>query len=352
MQTILATGGCGFIGSHTCVEFLLSGYRVLILDNLINSSEETINKIKEVVSLTDPKIAENLEFVNSDIRDTEYLRHLFLDQKNKGNNIDGVIHFAGLKSVYESTIKPLDYWDVNFGGTLSLLKVIKENDCKVIVFSSSATIYSRFSKSPINEEQDINPINPYGDTKASVEKLLDNFHISNKMKNSIASLRYFNPVGAHESGLIGEKPKGVPNNIFPLINNVATGKIKELKIFGNDWDSEDGTGVRDYVHVMDVADGHLKAFNYLLKKKSLNLKINLGTGKGTSVLKLLEVFQMVNKIKVRYSFGPRREGDLGVIFADNSLAYELLKWSPKRTVDDMCRDAWKWQSKNIESYHG
>ncbi len=350
MQTILATGGCGFIGSHTCLEFLLSGYRVLILDSLINSSEETINKIKEVVSLTDPKIAENLEFVNSDIRDTEYLRYLFLSNKNKGNNIDGVIHFAGLKSVYESTIKPLDYWDVNLGGTLSLLKVIKENDCKVIIFSSSATIYSPLSKSPINEGQEINPINPYGETKASVEKLLDNFYISNKMKTSIASLRYFNPVGAHESGFIGENPNGIANNIFPLINNVATGKMKELKIFGDDWDSEDGTGVRDYVHVMDVADGHLKAFNYLMKNQSLNLKINLGTGKGTSVLSLLEVFQRVNKIKVRYSFAERRDGDLGVIFADNSLAYELLKWFPKRTIDDMCRDAWKWQSKNIESH--
>lgn len=350
MQTILATGGCGFIGSHTCVEFLLSGYRVIILDSLINSSEETINKIKTIVSLKDTKIAENLEFVNSDIRDTEYLRFLFLSEKNKGRNIDGVIHFAGLKSVYESTIKPLDYWDVNLGGTLSLLNVIKENDCKVIIFSSSATIYSPHSKSPINEDQKINPINPYGDTKASVEKLLDNFYFSNKMKNSIACLRYFNPVGAHESGFIGENPKGNPTNIFPLINNVAIGKMKELKIFGNDWDSEDGTGVRDYIHVMDLAEGHLQAFNYLMKNQSLNLKINLGTGQGTSVLKLLKVFQKVNNIKINYSFAERREGDLGVIFADNSLAYKLLKWVPKRTIYDMCRDAWKWKSKNIESY--
>ena len=346
MQTILATGGCGFIGSHTCVELLLDGYRVIILDSLINSSEETIDKIKEIVSLNDPRIAENLKFVKSDIRNTEYLSHLFLSEKNKGNNIDGVIHFAGLKSVYESTINPLEYWDVNCGGTVSLLKVINENSCKVIIFSSSATVYSPLSESPINEQQQINPINPYGETKASIEKLLDNFYVSKKMKNSIASLRYFNPIGAHQSGFIGENPKGIANNIFPLINNVAIGKIKELKIFGNDWDSEDGTGVRDYIHVMDVADGHVQALNYLMKNKSLNLKINLGTGQGTSVLKLLEVFQRVNKIKLRYSFSERRKGDVGILIADNSLAKELLKWSPKRTIDDMCRDGWKWQKEN------
>ena len=346
MRTILATGGCGFIGSHTCAELLLNGYRVIILDSLINSSEETINKIKEVVSLYDPRISENIKFFKSDIRNTEYLRHLFLSEKNKGNNIGGVIHFAGLKSIYESTINPLEYWDVNFGGTFSLLKIINENNCKVIIFSSSATIYSPLSKSPINEEQEINPINPYGETKASVEKLLDNFYNAKNNKISIASLRYFNPIGAHQSGLIGEDPKGKPSNIFPIINDVAIGKTKELKIFGKDWNTPDGTGVRDYIHVMDLAEGHVKTLNYLLKVKSKNLKINLGTGKGTSVLELVRIFEKANKIKINFSYTGRRNGDLGIVYTDNLMAKNLLNWSPKRTIFDMCLDGWKWKINN------
>ena len=349
MRTILATGGNGFIGSHTCVELLKQGYRVIILDSLINSSKDVLKKIKKVISLDNKQLSENLFFVFGDIRNRELLDDIFCRELRNNNKIDAVIHFAGLKSVYQSFKKPIEYWDVNLGGTLNLLKVIEKYSCSAIVFSSSAAIYSSDSVSPISEKDSINPISPYGKTKEAVEKVLDDFYLANKKRISIADLRYFNPVGAHPSGLLGEETIGNPSNIFPILNKVAFGEIDKLKIFGNDWDTLDGTGIRDFIHIVDIAQGHVKALEHLLNTDVGVLKLNLGTGKGTSVLELINTFMQVNKVNVPYEFVEKRDGDRGIVFADNSLALEVLKWQPKKSIEEMCRDGWRW--KCIESNH-
>ena len=276
---------------------------------------------------------------------------LFLKAKEKGKPIEGVIHLAGLKSVEESTQKPLKYWDYNLKGTINLLKMMEEYSCTNLVFSSSATVYgNKKDNILINENSLINPTNTYGYTKATIERILEDLSKIKNQKWRIASLRYFNPVGAHYSGLIGENPLDIPNNIFPIIIKVAAGLIDELKIFGNDWDTPDGTGIRDYIHVMDLAEGHLISLEKILNNKFKFIKLNLGTAKGTSVLELIKTFEKVNKVKVPYKYCLKRDGDVAYSVADNSLAKSILNWRPKRNLEEMCRDSWNWYKHNPEGF--
>ena len=325
MPTILATGGMGYVGSHTCVELLVKGYKVILLDSLINSSRNIFDKIIRIISNYNCDYSKNLTFISGDIRNHKLLDDIFRTEIENKTKIDAVLHFSGLKSVDESFLRPLEYWDVNFCGTTNLLKVMEKYCCNYFVFSSSATIYSLDTSSPISESAKIEPINPYGKTKAAVEKILDDFYYSKTDKLSIASLRYFNPIGAHSSGLLGEQPNGKPTNIFPLICKVAYGEIDELKIFGNDWETHDGSAVRDFVHIMDLAEGHLRVLEYLFDKAPTKVKLNLGTGKGTSVLSLIKEFENVNNVKVPFSFDKRRNGDRGIVYADNSYAKKLAE---------------------------
>ena len=349
MKTILVTGGTGFIGSHVCLSLIHSKYRVVIVDSNINSSELSLKRVKKILDqnyLTNYEI----DFKKGDIRDEKFLRNLFEQEIEKKHPIDGVIHLAGLKSVEESIKDPLLYWDNNVGGTFNLLKIMKLFNCKSIVFSSSATIYGNTKINPIKESFEIKPFNPYGHTKASIEYVLDSIFKSSKDDWKIANLRYFNPIGAHESGLIGEDPINKPNNLFPYICYVANGKYEKLNIYGSDWPTSDGTGIRDYIHVMDLADAHICALNYLLDNNSQILSLNIGTGIGTSVLELVETFQEVNKIKIPYQFCKRRPGDVPILIADNSMASSLLKWKPKRDIKQMSKDGWKWRYLNPDGF--
>ena len=346
MKTILATGGTGYIGSHTCIELLKRGYKVIILDSLVNSSEKVISKINFL--LNDKKMSNNLTFIKGDINDEKLLDHIFKLSKEKYAPISCVMHFAGLKSVSESLSNPLQYWQNNVGGSINLFKLMEKYECRTVIFSSSATIYQINEDKLLNESSPINPINPYGQTKLAIERLLkDLFDKGDDWR--IANLRYFNPIGAHESGLIGENPKGNKNNIFPILNGVAIGEIEKLKIYGKNWPTYDGTGVRDFIHVMDLAEGHIEALDYLENNEPQILNLNLGTGQGTSVLGLIRIFENVNKVKINYEFTNRRKGDYGIVIADNSLAKSLLKWFPKRSIEEMCIDGWKWQNKNLKN---
>ena len=346
MKTILATGGTGYIGSHTCLELLKKGYKVIILDSLINSSEKVISKINFL--LNDKNLNNNLTFIKGDISDEKLLDHIFKLAKEKYEPISCVMHFAGLKSVSESLSNPLQYWHNNVGGSIILFKLMEKYECRTVIFSSSATIYQINEDKLLNESSPTNPINPYGQTKFAIERLLkDLFDKGDDWR--VANLRYFNPIGAHQSGLIGENPKGMKNNIFPILNGVATGEIEKLKIYGNNWPTYDGTGVRDFIHVMDLAEGHIKSLEYLENNEPQFLNLNLGTGKGTSVLGLIKIFENVNKVKINYEFTKRRKGDYGIVIADNSLAKSLLKWTPKRSLEDMCVDGWKWQNENLKN---
>ena len=275
---------------------------------------------------------------------------LFLEAKEKGKPIEGVIHLAGLKSVEESIKSPLLYWDNNVIGTINLLKTMKKFDCKTIVFSSSATIYGVVSSDPINEKCNINPNNPYGHTKAAIEFMLKGIFEGSKDKWRIANLRYFNPMGAHDSGLIGENPSDLPNNLFPIICNVAQGKFGKLKIFGNDWPTLDGTCVRDYIHVMDLAEAHTRALDFLFSNKAQLIDLNIGTGIGTSVLELIEKFSKVNNCSVPFSYTGRRLGDAPVVIANNDKALSVLNWKPKRNLEDMCKNGWEWKKNNPLGY--
>tara|TARA_Y100001968_G_scaffold333785_1_gene399459 strand:- start:140 stop:1183 length:1044 start_codon:yes stop_codon:yes gene_type:complete len=344
MKTILITGGTGFIGSHTCLLLLERGFDLIIIDSYINSSPKNLKgALNKINSNFDNKIT----FVKGDIRDQSSLEDIFIESKNIDKPISAVIHFAGLKSVAESVEKPLLYWDVNVKGSISLFNAMQNNNCRTIVFSSSATIYGKATKSPFSEDSQISPLNPYGQTKAAVEKLLCDVYASQPNSWRVANLRYFNPVGAHPSGLIGEDPLGIPNNLFPYICQVAIGRRKELKIFGNNWPTSDGTGVRDYIHVMDLADGHLAALQYLFSEEPQLLNLNLGTGKGTSVLELINTFMKVNQCDIPYVFTNRRSGDVSTTVADNKLAKQKLGWEPHRKVEDMCRDGWLWQQRSF-----
>ena len=343
MQTILVTGGTGYIGSHTSVELISKGYNVCIVDSLINSSEKIILDIKKILKLKKKTYdTGKLYFRKGDLRNKKFLFDVFSEFKNMGNNISAVIHFAGLKSVEESLNYPLKYWDSNVNSTVSLLEIMNEFDCNSIVFSSSATIYKPNEDIKLTEDCLKGPINPYGKTKLTIEKILEDVFISNPKKWKIGNLRYFNPVGAHDSGIIGENPQNKPTNLFPILLDVAKNKNKELYIFGNDWPTKDGTCIRDYIHVMDLADAHLNALDFLQNNNPQIISLNIGTGNGTTVLEIVEKFMEVNNILVPYKFKGRRKGDASSVVADNSLAIETLKWKPKRNIVDMCFDSWKW----------
>ena len=346
-KKILVTGGCGFIGSHTCLALLEKDYEVWVIDSLLNSSPVSLDRVK-ILS----KKPDNIRLFTGDLRDVNFLKEVFIQAKDKDTTFSGVIHFAGLKSVADSMNKPIDYWDNNVSGTINLLRVMDEYKCRAIVFSSSATIYqlNENDHAPIKETAEINSINPYGTNKIAIERILNDIYNSSPNEWSIASLRYFNPIGAHASGLIGEDPIGAPSNIFPLIMQTAIKRIEKLKIFGNDWPTSDGTGVRDYIHVLDLADAHILALEFLLLENPQILSLNLGTAKGTSVLELINTFEIVNNIIIPYEFCERRKGDYCTVIADNSKAFSVLKWSPKRDINQMCIDGWKWQSTNPNGY--
>lgn len=327
---ILVTGGTGFIGSHTCVALLDAGYDVIVLDNLCNSDASVIGRIGQICG-REPA------FVEGDIRDADLLKSLFTK-----HSISAVLHFAGLKAVGESVKKPQEYYENNVVGTSVLLSAMQQADVKTIVFSSSATVYGEPDNVPISEDSPRSATNPYGDTKLTIENMLAELYQSNPGWR-IARLRYFNPVGAHESGLIGESPSAVPDNLMPFITQAAAGLRKELSVFGDDYDTPDGTGVRDYIHVVDLANGHVAALDYLNRNQEL-LTVNLGTGRGVSVLEMIKTFEAVNNCKVPYRITDRRPGDIAKCWADTTLANQLLGWKTTRSLQDMCRDAWRWQN--------
>ena len=353
MKKILVTGGAGFIGSHTCLVLLQKGYEIFVIDSFINSSRESLKNVLKIIDEDkNSSFSKKLHVFEGDIRNRELLDDIFNKSRSDGhgNGIKGVIHFAGLKAVEESVNNPFLYWKSNIFGSVNLFDVMHKNNCHTLVFSSSASIYGKNLKEKIDENSLINPINPYGTTKMVIERLLEDLQRSFDLSWRIANLRYFNPIGAHQSGLIGENPVGIPNNIFPYITKVALGTLKEVRIFGDDWPTIDGTGVRDYIHVMDLAEGHIKALEFLFENKPNIINMNLGTGKGSSVLELINTFQNVNNVKIPYVFNSRRSGDVASLVANNSLAKKLLKWEPNRSLSQMCKDGWKWQFKNPEGY--
>ena len=335
-QTILVTGGTGFIGSHTVVELLQSGYRVLIVDNLSNSSPRVLQRIEKITG-------QSPTFIKADICDREALQDIFAEHAPSA-----VIHFAGLKAVGESVEKPLAYYQNNIAGTATLCQVMAEAGCKQLVFSSSATVYGDPQQLPIKEEAPTRATNPYGRSKLFIEEMLRDLYGSDNQWR-IAILRYFNPIGAHASGLIGEDPSGIPNNLFPFITQVAIGKRQQLSVFGDDYDTPDGTGVRDYIHVVDLAQGHLCALERLQLAAGL-VTCNLGTGQGYSVLQMVEAFSRIAERPVPYAIEARRSGDIASCWADPSYAKQELGWKAERGLEEMCRDGWKWQQMNPEGY--
>jgi UDP-glucose 4-epimerase len=337
MQTILVTGGTGYIGSHTVLQLLESGLQVVILDNYSNSSSESLKRVEKITG-------KQASLYEGDIRDSEVLNRIFSEHK-----IDGVIHFAGLKAVGESVALPLKYYENNVYGTLNLCKAMDEHNVKNIVFSSSATVYGDPTELPLHENLPTGtPTNPYGQSKLMVELMLSDLYKADNEWN-IVLLRYFNPAGAHPSGLIGEDPNGIPNNLMPFITQVATGKREYLSIFGDDYDTPDGTGVRDYIHVDDLAAGHLKALDKLEQKAGL-VTYNLGTGQGYSVLDMVTNFEKASGQKVPYKVTPRRSGDVAACYADPKLAADELGWTAQKGLKEMCEDSWRWQSTNPEGY--
>lgn len=335
-MNVLVTGGAGYIGSHTCVELLNAGHSIVVFDNFYNSSAESIDRVKKITGKDFP-------FYECDMLDAKALEKIFSE-----NRIDAVIHFAGYKAVGESVAKPLMYFHNNLTGTLLLLETMKKYGCKRIVFSSSATVYGDPATVPIKEDFPLSVTNPYGRTKLMIEEILKDLWVSDN-EWSIVLLRYFNPVGAHESGLIGENPKGIPNNIMPKITQVAVGRLPFVSVFGTDYPTKDGTGVRDYIHVVDLAKGHVKAIAYAENNRKVEA-VNLGTGNGYSVLELINTFAEVNHVKVPYKIEDRRPGDVAACYADPSKAEELFGWKAELGLDRMCKDSWMWQSKNPEGF--
>lgn len=335
-MSILVTGGAGYIGSHTCVELLEAGYEVVVVDNLSNSSELSLSRVKKITG-------KSLTFYEADLLDRDALVDIFEKEK-----IDSVIHFAGLKAVGESVAKPLEYYHNNVTGTLVLCDVMRQFGVKSIVFSSSATVYGNPKTVPINEDFPLFATNPYGRTKLMLEEIFRDLYVADN-EWRIVLLRYFNPIGAHESALIGEDPKGIPNNLVPYITQVAVGKLEKLSVFGDDYDTHDGTGVRDYIHVVDLAGGHVKALDKI-KKSSGVFTYNLGTGVGYSVLDMVKAFAKTVGKEIPYKVIPRREGDIATCYADPSLASKELNWQAKRDLKDMCEDSWKWQKNNPKGY--
>ena len=335
-MAILVTGGAGYIGSHTCVEMLNAGYDVVVIDNLNNSSSESLKRVEKITG-------KSVKFYENDVCDRKALNKIFTE-----NEIDAVIHFAGFKAVGESVKKPIMYYQNNIEITLTLIEVMTEFNVKRIVFSSSATVYGVAKEMPLKEGMPTGAINPYGRTKLFIEEILRDLYIADN-EWSITLLRYFNPIGAHKSGIIGEDPKGIPNNLMPYISQVAVGKLEKLHVFGSDYKTVDGTGVRDYIHVVDLAIGHVKALGWALDNTGCE-EINLGTGNGTSVLQLRDAFVKASGVDVPYTIDPRRPGDPDEVYADASKALELLGWKAERGVDEMCEDTWRWQKNNPQGY--
>ncbi len=333
---ILVTGGSGYIGSHTVLELLEAGYETVVLDNLCNSSEESLKRVEKI---TGKKAA----FYKADIRDQAAMDKIFAKEKP-----EAVIHFAGLKAVGESVQKPLMYYDNNIAGTVTLLNAMKEHGCKKIVFSSSATVYGKPASVPIRENFPLSVTNPYGRTKLMIEEILGDVYTADNSWDIIL-LRYFNPIGAHESGLIGEDPEGIPNNLLPYVAKVAVGRLEKVNVFGNDYDTPDGTGVRDYIHVVDLARGHVKAIEKIAQNPGLKI-YNLGTGNGYSVLDIIHAFSKACGHDIPYVIGPRRAGDIDMCYADPQKAYEELNWKAEYDLNKMCEDTWRWQSHNPDGY--
>jgi UDP-glucose 4-epimerase len=334
--TILVTGGAGFIGSHTCVELLNGGYDVVVVDNLVNSNRESLRRVEQI---TGKRVA----FYETDARDTAALQRIF-----DTHPVSGAIHFAALKAVGESVAKPIEYYDNNLGSLLTLLAVMRERNVRQFVFSSSATVYGVPKTSPIDESFPLSATNPYGQTKLIAEQVLRDLEVSDPSWR-IATLRYFNPVGAHESGLIGEDPRGIPSNLMPYVAQVAVGKLERLRVFGGDYDTPDGTGVRDYIHVVDLARGHLAALDALVQRDA-SFVVNLGTGQGYSVLDVVRAFEKTSGKPVPYEIVARRPGDVASCFADPAAADRLLGWRAQYGIERMCADHWRWQSTNPAGY--
>lgn len=335
-KKVLVTGGAGYIGSHACFELIKAGYEVIVLDNFSNSSSASIGIVEKLTG-------KRIPFVNGDVRNQKDLQNVFAEYE-----VNAVLHFAGLKSVGESVVHPLSYFDNNFNGTLNLCKVMADFDCKVLAFSSSATVYGKPDEVPVNENFPLSATNPYARSKLMVEDMLRDLFSSDK-DWSIGLLRYFNPIGAHESGLIGENPNGTPNNLMPFISQVAAGKIDKLRIFGGDYLTPDGSGVRDYIHVIDLAKGHVKALDKLLRKPDL-VAVNFGTGRGYSVLEMVRAFEKSSGCRVPYEIVARRPGDVAICYADPNFAWECLGWRAEHGIDRMCEDTWRWQLKNPHGY--
>lgn len=334
-KRVLITGGAGYIASHTEVELLNRGYEVIAFDNMVNSCDESIKRVEKITG-------KKIKFYNADMRDRAAMEKIFSE-----NKIDSVIHFAGLKAVGESCSKPLEYYDNNIYGTLVLLEVMREYNVKKLVFSSSATVYGTPERLPLDEDCHLSTTNPYGTTKLMIERILKDLYASDNTWN-IVLLRYFNPVGAHESGLIGEDPKGIPNNLTPYIARVADGKLPCVNVFGNDYDTPDGTGVRDYIHVVDLAIGHIKAIE---KMNDAGVHIfNLGTGNGYSVLDVIHAFEKACGHEIPYKICPRRPGDIAACYANADKAKRELGWVAERGIDEMCASLWKWQTQNLNGY--
>ncbi len=338
MSTILLAGGAGYIGSHTAVELLSSGYDVVVADNYSNSSPEAIKRVEKITG-------RSVALYEADVKDTDALDRIFSE-----NSIDAVIHFAGLKAVGESVQKPILYYRNNIDTTLSLLEAMERHNVKNIIFSSSATVYGEKNKIPFSETMPRGACtNPYGWTKSMIEQISEDAAKADD-KLSVILLRYFNPIGAHESGLIGEDPQGIPNNLMPFITQVAVGKREYLTIFGRDYPTPDGTCRRDYIHIVDLAKGHVKAIDFILKQEKCCEIINLGTGKPYSVTEIVETFERVNNVRVKHVYGPRRAGDLADLYANADKALAVLGWKTEKTLEDMCRDSWNWQKNNPDGY--
>lgn len=333
---ILVTGGAGYIGTHTCVELLNAGYEIVVVDNFSNSKPEALHRVREITG-------KDFLFYEADLLDKEALNTIFAE-----NEIEAVIHFAGLKAVGESVNLPLWYYDNNMTGTIRLCEVMKEHGVKKLVFSSSATVYGMPERVPIDEECSLGATNPYGRTKQMIEEILRDLHVSDH-EWSVALLRYFNPIGAHKSGRIGEDPNGIPNNLLPYISQVAVGKLSELSVFGNDYETSDGTGVRDYIHVVDLAIGHLRALEKILASNGVGA-YNLGTGNGYSVLEIVSAFEQASGQNIPYKITARRPGDIGVCYADPTKAKLELGWAAERGIEEMCEDSWRWQLHNPNGY--
>ncbi len=339
VMNILVTGGAGYIGSHTVIELINAGHSVVVVDNLVNASRVALQRVEQIVGRTVP-------FYETDIRDRKGMEHVFAE-----NSFDCVIHFAGLKAVGESVQKPLEYYDNNITGTLVLLDVMRSAGCKNIIFSSSATVYGNPAVVPITESCPKGSCtNPYGHTKSMLEEILRDLHVADPDWN-VVLLRYFNPIGAHASGLIGENPSGVPNNLMPYITQVAVGRLHELHVFGDDYPTHDGTGVRDYIHVVDLAKGHVKALQAIADKCGVEV-YNLGTGIGYSVLDLVHAFEKATGINIPYVVDPRRAGDIASCYSDPSKAWTQLGWKAEHGIEDMCRDSWNWQRRNPGGFEG